>query len=316
MKWTFVLGPVLGLVVIGGLVYWTWCWGLWGRGNLLLQALFQCRCPAVSEQARYKPFKVMSSACAEPYLKGFSPSGRYVLLSEQHPQQRAIRLDMLTGETLDISFTTGNPFFLTDDLLLTAYSPDDLYFVVDLTDKVATQVTPAESLDAALVKLREADRVWVTNDQFSYPYVIGIVDDYKYNTQGNVALKWQGKKQELLDKLNEGGVKYDIIPPYIRGHSPPYDFYSLDEQLYADRKGIYLVRTGQLIVANSQEHRTATTVGPAGWVLDNHAVVYGMGGRVSLVGGNIFLPTLVDVPQPILLLEVPPQYWATPTPEP
>ncbi len=143
------VGGLLAIVLGIGLFYFGWCWGWWGKNNLLLQYNFQCRCPAASEEVRYKPFKVIASACTYPFLRGFSPSGRYMILFE-HPQQRVILLDLATGETLDIGSRKGDPGFLTDNLVLTFGDyPKPRYFLIDLTDRSEMEVLRVESWDSA-----------------------------------------------------------------------------------------------------------------------------------------------------------------------
>jgi hypothetical protein len=295
---------------------------MWGKGNLLMQYLFQCNCPTLSEQARYKPFKVVSSPCSEPYLLGFSPSGRYILLSEQRPQQRAIRLDMQTGESLDISFIEGRSLFLNDDLLFSAVDyPGPHYFLTNLNDKVQIEIPNAQTLEDAIPTLKMADRVWVTDDTFtSYPYVVGIVNDYQTHIQNNIALIWEGKSQELHNKLRENNIQYETIdPPFFQGPEPfLYRYSPVGRNLYSDYGGVYLSTSGQRVVASGQQNRS-TALGDRGWVLGDHAVIYGGGFDYLLNNSGSplpLIPSMFPVPFPILLLEVPPQYWAENNPTP
>lgn len=63
LKW--LSGPVLGAIVVFILLFQGYCRGWWGRHNLLMQYLFQCACPQISEAVRYRPFTVLASACEE-----------------------------------------------------------------------------------------------------------------------------------------------------------------------------------------------------------------------------------------------------------
>ncbi|MCC6301010.1 MAG: hypothetical protein IT314_17110 [Anaerolineales bacterium] len=79
------------------LIYYGYCWGWWGRNSLLLQYLFQCSCPAASEEARYPEYvDVLVPACKNQGAL-LSPSGR--LLSVQEEESGIISSYLLNLQT-------------------------------------------------------------------------------------------------------------------------------------------------------------------------------------------------------------------------
>jgi hypothetical protein len=206
----------------------------------------------------------------------------------------------------------GYPVLITDDLLFVdARYPQPHYTLVDLADSSEIDVAVGESLDTVITNLENAERVYATSGTTRRNYIIGLTHNYKADSS-NIAFYWDSDIQIVLDKLSESGIAYqELSLPYIQGLAPMYYPYSLGEQrFWAATDGIHLSQTNQLIVASEQSATAVTSVWPQGWVNDNHAVVYGDGNRLPLIGGSFLFPTLIDVPQPILLLEVPPQYWA------
>ncbi len=83
-----LLWAVLGPLLFAAGLYWSWCWGWWGRESRLLQYLLQCQCPRASAEARYPDtVDVLVSACEDPYYNGaaVSPSGRYSFFRIRRP---------------------------------------------------------------------------------------------------------------------------------------------------------------------------------------------------------------------------------------
>jgi hypothetical protein len=79
----FWLPRIVLLLGLPLLFYYGYCWGLWGRGSLLLQYLFQCTCPPASEEARYpEEVDVIVPACRQSYVE-LSPSGRLLAVREE-----------------------------------------------------------------------------------------------------------------------------------------------------------------------------------------------------------------------------------------
>lgn len=81
--WLGVFSRLGLLIALPLLLYYGYCWGLWGRNSLLLQYLFQCSCPPASEEARYpNEVDVIVSACPQARVR-LSPSGHLLHVSEE-----------------------------------------------------------------------------------------------------------------------------------------------------------------------------------------------------------------------------------------
>ena len=104
----FWIGCLTTLLILPILLYYGYCWGLWGRNSLLLQYLFQCSCPPASEEARYPDeMDVIISACQQSYVE-LSPSGRLLAVhEEQAGLTSTYLLDLQSMERTEI---TNQPF--------------------------------------------------------------------------------------------------------------------------------------------------------------------------------------------------------------
>ena len=114
-RWLIRLALLLGVPF---LLYYGYCWGLWGRGSLLLQYLFQCSCPPASEEARYPDnVEVIVSACS---YRGsiLSPSGRWLyVLETKLGIASTYLLNLETGEKAPFVLSDGSNYFLNDELI-------------------------------------------------------------------------------------------------------------------------------------------------------------------------------------------------------
>ncbi len=315
------LGLGLSILLVGWLFYYGWCWGWWGKNAPLLQYLFQCRCPPASEAVRYKPFKVLVSACVYPKLVDISPGGRYIVVIKNEPAFARFRLDLVTGETLSLDLTTGAIKFLNDDLLLVSL-PDDVYRVWDLKDNIQTTLPIAkhrykQPLDETVLQyLRRAEQVILV-----YPRkIVVLAPNYRDHPDQNLVIETEDER-EIVQILRDEGIPFDE-PPFP---SPgAYELqYSHDGKFRADVDGIHLSQTEQLIVSTGQLPPSPGEIwygfGPQGWVQNDQVAVYGYGGIryvIESTGWSAGLFDYLPFPRPILLLEMPPQYWVTPMPEP
>lgn len=126
-------------------LYWSWCWGWWGQ-NKLLQYVFQCRCPAISEEARYPDtVDVVIPACLMPFsMSQPSPSGRYVSVRVNQMNQQVIYdeyLDELYPAPFD-SFLV----FLSDEFLL-ADNLNNTSYIYDKKGNKLANLTPVKTED-------------------------------------------------------------------------------------------------------------------------------------------------------------------------
>lgn len=278
---------VSGVIIAFGIFYATWCWGLWGRDNLLMQYVFQCACPHISEQARYKPFKVIASACSKPYLVSYSPNDKYVIIVNGDADGKVIRLNLENGEINDLNFNEGSAWFLTDDLLVLATAYEERYFLYDLSDGTKVEVYRDPDVDKALVNAKNMDKLWLSEGM-----LVGIKNDYKEKPENSVlistAIYTYTQEQEFL---RSHGIEYEEV----------WNYKLPQNGLEADLEGIHL--NNKLIVDVNQQIDGDSVVYVPRWVLGGNAVIYKLiSARVDLFG----FPT--NIMQPILLLEVPSQY--------
>jgi hypothetical protein len=256
---------------------------------------------------------VITSACSETRLYDFSPSGRYILFYESQPSSGLVRYDTKNYQRYPLQALGGVNYFLSDTVIV-VYSVQGAY-IEDIEENTITQIPVFKPNYEELVSndilyiLQNADQINLVDQKRLF---VALAKDYKNRPQQNILIDALGFEEDIFAFFAANNILYSIpATPYIQGPAPIYYPYSLDEQrFWAAADGIHLSQTNQLIVASEQSATAVTSVWPQGWVNDNHAVVYGDGNRIPLVGGSFLFPTLIDVPQPILLLEVPPQYWA------
>lgn len=313
-----LLTLLLMAIVAGGLayiVYTGWCWGKWGRNARWMHYLFECRCPAASEEARREPFKVIASACDQPHLQDVSPSGRYIVISKGAAHSRFL-LDMETGRSQEVQ-VGGISRFLSDTLLMTRLQEGT--FLLDLAEGSLTPAIYIDDLQTGSVS--EQVRLALKNASQAYmagEYFVALAPDYKHASEGNVVIRISSNIDwELLEPiLEEYGLTYILVSSRNTGRVYGA-LYSHDGQLFADENGIHAESTGQLVSPDGQT--VDRGFGMAGWVNNDRAVIYGRGGYGYVMdGGGTFSPSFLPYPLPILLLEVPPEYWpeSTATPPP
>jgi hypothetical protein len=283
----------VGLTLSFGIFYFTWCWGMWGRDNILMRYLFQCACPRSSEQARFSPFKVVASACIDPSFLDLSPNEQYALVAEMTDNPKIIRVDLENGENKIVDFVNGVAFFLTDDLMLVVNNVEQTFFLVDLSDGFRTQLYPEDDLEKALTKTKTMEKVWV---EF-LGFVVGLNENYKTDPESRIFYF------ATRITLSENGIELEQEQePFIS----PSEF-----GLRAELDGIYL--NDELIVPNGQSvdelDGDNSEFIAVHWVLGKNAVIY------EASYHNVFLfDEETEILQPILLLEIPPEYEVTNTP--
>lgn len=313
----FWLGFISRLGLLFGvpfLIYYGYCWGVWGRNSLLFQYLFQCACPTSSEEWRYpEEIDVLVSACHKSRVD-LSPSGRFLAVYQD--DSLSYLLDLLTMERL-IAPQQRYSTFLTDDMGFRQY-PDPV-----IVDRTTGNQYPIEKYiylhrdayvngNADTVKLAEALR------EAKYVYfidegtdaVVALVSDSQIDSKQNFFANrfdlpgFSPNRVELF--LQENNIVYQTIGPRF-----PHEVVSPDGRLIARDDGIYLVETNQMIVK-------APLSFIMGWTNHSQGAIYYLGSRCLIPG---FLPFAddtwceIDVSQSILLLKVPEEYLF-PTPAP
>ena len=119
-KWgfSFWTGYLVILLVSPFLLYYAYCWGLWGRNSLLLQHLFQCECPISSEGWRYPShIDVIIPACSNGGVR-LSPNGRLLFVYDKNSNNLSNYIfDIQTSQRIPSSLPDGQYYFLNNNLL-------------------------------------------------------------------------------------------------------------------------------------------------------------------------------------------------------
>lgn len=302
----FWLGCFALLLLSPFLFYYGYCWGLWGRNSLLFQYLFQCNCPASSEETRYpKEVDIIISACQPGYIE-LSPSGRLLYV-----RYKALTylLDLQTRQRIDISNQPPSSF-LTDNLGFIEDGITD--YVIDRTTgkqypikafrfwRENTYVNGKPNLEMLISSLHQAEQVFLTQN---FSTVVVLMPDFFTDPEQSFTFSlfdfpaWDHHRVEQF--LQENNIIYQIIPP-----SYPHEVRSRDGRFIARDDGIYLVKTNQIIVK-------APVSFVRGWVDDGRGVIYAAPRRCLLTLGFPMMDDSwceIEVPQPVLLLKVPEEY--------
>jgi hypothetical protein len=305
-----LLGLLLGPAVALGALYWTYCWGWWGQ-HRLLQLLFQCSCPAASEEARYpETVDVLFSACTRPWLYGnLSPSGRFVLASLAQPTRGFYRYDFQTGRLQSDPWPPAT-YFLTDELGIKIKLDDqtgaESYYLYDLNGNKLMQLNWIEVKRDhsfavnALSVFQSAEKVYILQVG-SAALAVALAPDYSHQPEANFVFgrysDYETSLKEINKILQDNQIKFEI--PASREISPnglfKYNFGHID-----------LVAEKRTITEGYQGYNFYRQ----GWVYQDRGVIL-QSNPVYLIGTccDVFIsPTFFPIPQPILLLKVPKEY--------
>ncbi len=306
----FWLGCLTLLVGVPLLFYYGYCWGLWGRGNLLLQYLFQCSCPAVSGEARYpEQVDVVIPACRYENTR-LLPSGRLLYVREKRlGLTSTYLLDLQTNEKITIRLPKGPFYFLTDSLVYVS-SGDE--YILDWTNKKQypiqkfvylypdAYVDGEVNLELLAEALHRAEYVFLINDNDT---VVALGPDFPASSDHSFLTGWFDVPSFDSDRvkqfLSENSIVYQSIPANF-----PDEAVSPDGRFIARHDGIYLMETEQKIV-------DAYPSRMRGWTSDSQGVIYSSSGPCLIQTNFGFLDDFVcwfQVPQPVLKLKVPKEY--------
>jgi hypothetical protein len=322
IRWTLTL---LGApLVIVGVTYWGYCWGWWGRNTLALQYLFQCRCPAASEAVRYRPFTVLVSACRQPRAPRLSPDGMYLTFRERRADETGqtthlILLNLMTGQerSLPPEIRPSHEFIAPAWLLWEQYvsDHDQSYGLLSLTTQVATEVQSVRApyLDQetfsseTLAFLQQATRVQV--------FTLGIIafgPTFPDDPQDSLVVYSVDTShfKQTVQFVQSLGIIIHETPHASTTGSIEGAKYTQDGRVWATEAGIFTAASpNPIITTGFPPHRRLTGFFVIGWARGDQAVIY-EGNDVYVIDGGpsaIVIPTrFFPVPQPILLLEVPP----------
>jgi hypothetical protein len=327
-RWLIRLALFLGLPV---LFYYGYCWGLWGRGSLLLQYLFQCSCPPASEEARYPQYvDVIVSACR--YNSSIlSPSGRLLYVLEEEPGIKPTYLvNLQTDERTPFAMPEGSNYFLTDSLIFHTLYGDEEY-IWDITTgkkypirrfanvRPEAYVVGELNLSILAEELREAKEIFLIDDD----NVIALGTDFqKYPDRNFNILRsaFPGSDANRAEQfLQQNKINYHYVSDGF-----PISTISPDGRFIASADGIFSLETGQKIVegyfARGLFHPySGKNFSVRGWTYDSTGAIYSKFLNPCLVEASFFLSDepgcFFEVPQPLLKLKIPEAY-SIPTPKP
>lgn len=309
------------LASISLILYIGYCSGLWGRNSLLVQYLFQCKCPSFSEEWRYSDqIDVLVSACNNGGIR-LSPSGRWLLVYDRKVKTSPnYLLNINTGNEILVDLPEGSAYFLNDDLLyifiwyggnheggyyIYDRLADSLYPIpnfIELQPKAYTYGKVNQNmLFTTLLSVKE---VFIIDQAF--PPVIALSSDFRTHPEHSFVFDYSALPDHKSD-LMEQFLEQNNITYHHATANYPHELVSPNGKLIARNDGIYLVETNQLIVK-------APPLSVRGWTNDGHGVIYLSTPRCLL---PLFLPGIDDVGcavrvhQPVLLLKVPEEYLSS-----
>ncbi len=309
------------IFVLPVLLYYGYCWGLWGRQSLLLQYLFQCNCPAISQEARYpQRVDVIVSACSQPYVK-VSPSGRLLYVREEISEPPTIYLlDLQTKQKLEgsagpiSSFLTDDLWFLERDKVIIDRITGARYPIQKfMYSRPDARINGGTNLPLLAESLRQAGQVFLIGP--STDTVVALAADFPAHLERNfIADRFDlpgsgAKRTERF--LQENNIHYITVLPDF-----PHEVVSPDGRLVARPDGIYVVETGEKIVegfsaSRSFRSHSGNYFTPRGWLHDGSGVMYSKFLNPCLIEFNFFSDSAgctYEVPQPAILLKVPAAY--------
>jgi hypothetical protein len=308
----------LALLVVLSTLYTGYCYGWWGRSNLVLQYLLQCHSPPGSEQVRYREFTVLAPACRWPEVEAMSGDGRYLLITEHAAPATTYRLDLTTGERQLLPFdpTWGNDpaasnlWFLTTDLVL-ALVKGQRYVLMDVPSgrRVFVHWQYADTLATAPQDiLHDAQHIIIA----ATAAVVLAPDPFARPDHNLVFYSASLDPGEFQARLRAVGVTTPLVHPAV-----PYakvavddDVYARHERLWADWEGIHAAGSNRLLRPTGftfNPDHTFLTYHVIGWTRNDQAVVYASVPRYVIERwAPIYASVnLLPVPQPVLLLPVP-----------
>jgi hypothetical protein len=320
--WTSCFAIIIGLGVLG---YFGYCFGLWGRGSLFLQYLFQCGCPGFSGELRY-PGEVdfIMSACEREEII-LSPSGRLLMVVPKagiDGYTTAKVVNLQTNDKTSLRLPDGHSYFLADDLMYIfayyGYGHEGGDHILDLRTNImypiqtfrqwssnsfingyADPVKLAESL-------RSADSIYyIRNERL----IVALPQDVARTPE-------QAFLSSAFDVPDDGDV--NRVEPFLQENNllyePVYalsgsDIVSPDGRFIARNDGIYLAATDQMIAGSPIER-------VEGWIYDGRGAIYTGRDCVFLFSlPGLDMSCLAWIDQPVILLKVPEEYLsATPRP--
>lgn len=318
----------LGFLLVNGtliVLYAGYCWGVWGRNSLLLQYLFQCKCPVNSEQARYPDnIEIIIPAC-QYYLSILSPSGRLLYVEEKSNNgiPSAYLLDLQANKKSILKLDVESEYFLTDELIFHSFYGDNEYiFDIENEKKYPIQrftnlhadayINNELNLKALVEELQKTKDVFLIDNDM----IVALAMDLQARPESNFIVRrveFSGRESDRVENfLQQNNIAYHYVLDMFPG-----EVLSPDGKFIAREDGIYLIATGEKIVEGysvSGYYRpySGQYFSVRGWLYDNSGVLYSAFFEPCLLETNFVIfeyPTcIVKVDQPLIKLKVPPEY--------
>lgn len=308
-NWISCFTLLLGLTF---LLYFSYCWGLWGRSSLLLQHYFQCKCPSASEKARYpKEAEILFSACRYNNVD-LSPSGHFLLVREDNSGDMTYLLDI---ETMQKTPTQSISSFLTDEVAFIEDGLEDILIDLFTGKQYPIQsfrylqtdgnITGKLDLELLVRTLQRAEEVYLTESSHT---VVVLMSEFPTNmgknfTFGNSDIPG-GDSERVEQFLILNNIKYKAVPKSYPGATV-----SPDNRFIARDDGIYIVRNNQKIIEG------APRLFVRGWASDGSGAIYTsyflepclFRLSIPIVGDDSRCE--IRVAQPVIKLNVPEEYF-------
>lgn len=296
------------IIFIGilALLFFSYCWGLWGHNSRWAQYLFQCSCPRISETTRYPPesVEILLPVCSGSFVSAVSPSGNLLAVKEtsENYSGQSYLWNLENDEKIPYDWQYPPHIFLTENLIYninSAYTNHYVYnlysgeqyqleylydFLKNLNDSNISAVElnrlsdislePPDSYDPTNVTsiihkvLHEAEQIYLyIGLRESKAIVLG--KDFQLYPERNLILSQGSIEDGELEKLlQDNNIDYHKLDMQT---SPDGRF------IIRDRK-IYLVETGKIIMdINNYPSNYPSSI--KGWVYDSSGVIMSGGGR-------------------------------------
>jgi hypothetical protein len=313
--WISCFSILVGLPL---LLFSGYCWGVWGRQSLLLQYIFQCNCPAASEETRY-PAQVDVIVPACRYVNSIlSPSGKMLYVQEKKAGITfTYLLDLQAEQKTSFTLEAGSNYFLTDELIFHSLYGDDEY-ILDITTGIKYPIQEVSYLRPSVYSMGDVDpnllskallqveQIFLIDDAFEP--TIALSSDFRIHPEKSFTFDSfdfvYGETNPVEQFLQQYDLIYEKMPPRFSN-----EVISPDGRLVARADGIYSVETGQQILGRISSLRSWLV---KGWTYDSSAVIYSHNSNPCVIRSNFgfFDSTLcfLKVPQPVLKLKVPEEY--------
>jgi hypothetical protein len=319
----FWLGCFTILLVLPVLLYYGYCWGLWGQHSLLFQYLFQCKCPFTSEERHYPvEVDIVVSAYRNANVR-LSPSGRFLYVNEhRNTLASSYLLDLETHQKIEFAVQTDYIYFLSDDLVLFSlnYGGGEEY-ILDRSTGEQYRIPKFRSLhpeavingdaDLSLLAeaLRKAKHVFLIND---IDTAVAITPDFPASPENNFITNRFDIPGEGPHRIRLFLQEYSISHQFISSNLPE-DAVSPDGRFIAHPDGIYLIDTGERIVEGHfvRKFLSKQYFSVLGWTHDSSGVIYSKFPEPCLIEWGLgieYHTCYYEVSQPRIKLKVPEEY--------